>query len=393
MRNMKKSQLRTPCYVVQEQKLRENLEILREIREETGCHILLAQKAFSMYRLYPMIGQYLDGATASGLHEARLGYEEMGKENHIFSPAYRAEEMPEILRMCDHIVFNSPAQFRKYKDQVKGYRSCGGKTGRSMGLRINPECSTQEGHAIYDPCAPYSRLGTTLERLQAELTEEEICELDGLHFHTLCEQNSDDLATTLKAVEEKFGRYLGRMKWINFGGGHHLTRKDYDRGLLKKCIRHVKETYGVEVYLEPGEAVALNAGELITEVLEIVDNGMKIAILDTSAACHMPDVLEMPYRPPLKGAVSMADVDLRENKYVYRLAGPTCLAGDVIGDYVFDHPLQCGERLVFQDMAIYTMVKTNTFNGMNLPDIVLEKEEGECEIVRTFGYEDFKSRL
>ena len=393
MRNMKKSQLRTPCYVVQEQKLRENLEILREIREKTGCHILLAQKAFSMYRLYPMIGQYLDGATASGLHEARLGYEEMGKENHIFSPAYRAEEMPEILRMCDHIVFNSPAQFRKYKDQVKGYRSCGGKTGRSMGLRINPECSTQEGHAIYDPCAPYSRLGTTLERLQAELTEEEICELDGLHFHTLCEQNSDDLATTLKAVEEKFGRYLGRMKWINFGGGHHLTRKDYDRGLLKKCIRHVKETYGVEVYLEPGEAVALNAGELITEVLEIVDNGMKIAILDTSAACHMPDVLEMPYRPPLKGAVSMADVDLRENKYVYRLAGPTCLAGDVIGDYVFDHPLQCGERLVFQDMAIYTMVKTNTFNGMNLPDIVLEKEDGECEIVRTFGYEDFKSRL
>ena len=393
MRNMKKSQLRTPCYVVQEQKLRENLEILREIREETGCHILLAQKAFSMYRLYPMIGQYLDGATASGLHEARLGYEEMGKENNIFSPAYRAEEMPEILRMCDHIVFNSPAQFRKYKDQVKGYRSCGGKPGRSIGLRINPECSTQEGHAIYDPCAPYSRLGTTLERLQAELTEEEICELDGLHFHTLCEQNSDDLATTLKAVEEKFGRYLGRMKWINFGGGHHLTRKDYDRGLLKKCIRHVKETYGVEVYLEPGEAVALNAGELITEVLEIVDNGMKIAILDTSAACHMPDVLEMPYRPPLKGAVSMADVDLRENKYVYRLAGPTCLAGDVIGDYVFDHPLQCGERLVFQDMAIYTMVKTNTFNGMNLPDIVLEKEDGECEIVRTFGYEDFKSRL
>lgn len=405
---MKKSELRTPCYVVQERKLRENLEILREIREETGCHILLAQKAFSMYRVYPLIGRYLDGATASGLHEARLGYEEMGKENHIFSPAYKEEEMPEILRMCDHIVFNSPAQFRKYKNLVRGYetRTVGqeenSKTaglsakkagGRSMGLRINPECSTQEGHAIYDPCAPYSRLGTTLERLQAELTEEEICELDGLHFHTLCEQNSDDLATTLRAVEEKFGRYLSRMKWVNFGGGHHITREDYDRELLKKCIRHVKDTYGVEVYLEPGEAVALNAGELITEVLEIVDNGMKIAILDTSAACHMPDVLEMPYRPPLKGAASTEDADLRENKYVYRLAGPTCLAGDVIGDYVFDHPLQCGERLVFQDMAIYTMVKTNTFNGMNLPDIVLEKEDGECEIVRTFGYEDFKSRL
>ena len=399
---MRKNELRTPCYVVQERKLRENLEILREIRRETGCHILLAQKAFSMYRVYPLIGKYLDGATASGLHEARLGYEEMGKENHIFSPAYKEEEMPEILRMCDHIVFNSPAQFRKYKDQVRGYRSGGGKTGRSMGLRINPECSTQEGHAIYDPCAPFSRLGTTLERMQAELTEEEICELDGLHFHTLCEQNSDDLATTLRVVEEKFGKYLHQMKWVNFGGGHHITRKDYDRELLKKCIRHVKETYGVEVYLEPGEAVALNAGELIIEVLEIVNNGMNIAILDTSAACHMPDVLEMPYRPPLKGAVSVEGADethleresIRGGKrYVYRLAGPTCLAGDVIGDYVFDHPLQCGERLVFQDMAIYTMVKTNTFNGMNLPDIVLEREDGECEIVRSFGYDDFKSRL
>ena len=270
-----------------------------------------------------------------------------------------------------------------------------------------------EGHAIYDPCAPFSRLGTTLEQMQAELTEEEISELDGLHFHTLCEQNSDDLATTLRAVEEKFGKYLHQMKWVNFGGGHHITRKDYDLELLKKCIRHVKETYDVEVYLEPGEAVALNAGELITEVLEIVDNGMKIAILDASAACHMPDVLEMPYRPPLRGACDpeAADtVDCRDEReaadagnrhgecadrqqHIYRLAGPTCLAGDVIGDYVFDHPLQCGERLVFQDMAIYTMVKTNTFNGMNLPDIVLEREDGECEIVRTFGYEDFKSRL
>ena len=429
--DMKRSELRTPCYVVQERKLRENLEILREIREETGCHILLAQKAFSMYRVYPLIGQYLDGTTASGLHEARLGYEEMGKENHIFSPAYKEEEMPEILRMCDHIVFNSPAQFQKYKDQVRAYgcgnngqiisadagSTCGERIGRrSMGLRINPECSTQEGHAIYDPCAPFSRLGTTLERMQAELTEEEISELDGLHFHTLCEQNSDDLATTLRVVEEKFGKYLYQMKWVNFGGGHHITRKDYDRELLKRCIRHVKETYGVEVYLEPGEAVALNAGELITEVLEIVDNGMKIAILDASAACHMPDVLEMPYRPPLKGAVSMEDAGAESNalrrderetakdgsargdygarrQYVYRLAGPTCLAGDVIGDYVFDHPLQCGEKLVFQDMAIYTMVKTNTFNGMNLPDIVLEREDGECETVRTFGYEDFKSRL
>ena len=378
--------MRTPCFVVQEKKLRENLEILREIREETGCRILLAQKAFSMYRVYPMIGEYLDGATASGLFEARLGYEEMGKENHIFSPAYREEEMPEILRMCGHIVFNSPAQMKKYRSMVKA-------AGRSMGLRINPECSTQEGHAIYDPCAPYSRLGTTLEAFRAELSDTDIASLDGLHFHTLCEQNADALAETLRAVEKNFGEYLYGMKWVNFGGGHHITRPDYDRELLKTCIRHVKSTYGTEVYLEPGEAVALNAGVLLSEVLEIVQNGMKIAVLDASAACHMPDVLEMPYRPPLSGAGDPAQCGAEEGGYIYRLAGPTCLAGDVIGDYVFDHELRPGERLEFGDMAIYTMVKTNTFNGMRLPDIVLEKEDGECEIVRTFGYEDFKMRL
>lgn len=385
---MRKEELRTPCYVVQEQKLKENLEILKNICEETGCKILLAQKAFAMYRVYPLIARYLDGATASGLYEARLGYEEMGKENHIFSPAYREEEMPEILRMCGHIIFNSPAQFKKYKEQVK-------QAGRSMGLRINPECSTQEGHAIYDPCAPFSRLGTTLAQFERQLTEEEIAELDGLHFHTLCEQNSDDLKKTLRAVEEKFGKYLQGMKWLNFGGGHHITREDYDRELLKECICHVRDTYGVEVYLEPGEAVALNAGILITEVQEIVENGMEIAILDASAACHMPDVLEMPYRPPLKDAGDPAEETTRrtERPYVYRLAGPTCLAGDVIGDYSFAHPLKPGDRLEFQDMAIYTMVKNNTFNGMKLPDIVLEHEGGECEIIKTFGYEDFKSRL
>lgn len=395
---MRREELRTPCFVVQEGKLRRNLEILRGICEETGCKILLAQKAFSMYRVYPLIGKYLDGTTASGLYEARLGYEEMGKENHIFSPAYKEEEMPEILRLCGHIVFNSPAQVKKYKDQVK-------QAGRSMGLRINPECSTQEGHAIYDPCAPFSRLGTTLTKFQEEMTAEDIAALDGLHFHTLCEQNSDDLEKTLKAVEEKFGEYLYRMKWLNFGGGHHITRPDYDRELLKRCIRHVKDTYGVEVYLEPGEAAALNAGELITEVLEIVENGMQIAVLDASAACHMPDVLEMPYRPPLKDAGDPAEENAggsspagigaagRTRPYVYRLAGPTCLAGDVIGDYSFWQPLRCGDRLEFQDMAIYTMVKTNTFNGMRLPDIVLEREDGTCEIVKTFGYEDFKARL
>ena len=380
---MKRDELRTPCYVVQEAKIRENLEILRGICDDTGCRILLAQKAFSMYSLYPLIGEYLDGATASGLYEARLGYEEMGKENHIFSPAYREDEMDEILTYCDHIIFNSPAQLRKYREKVK-------RAGRSMGLRINPECSTQEGHAIYDPCAPFSRLGTTEEKFRSGMSEEDIASLDGLHFHTLCEQNADDLAKTLDAVEAKFGDVLHKMKWLNFGGGHHITRADYDRELLKECILRMKEKYGLEIYLEPGEAVALNAGLLITEVLEIAENGMEIAILDTSAACHMPDVLEMPYRPPLKNAGEPGD---SRKPYVYRLAGPTCLAGDVIGDYSFEVPLQRGSRLEFQDMAIYTMVKNNTFNGMKLPDIVLEKSDGTCVAVRAFGYEDFKSRL
>ena len=391
---MRREELRTPCYVIQEEKLKENLQILKDLRERTGCRILLAQKAFSMYSVYPLIGEYLDGTTASGLYEARLGYEEMGRENHIFSPAYREEEMEEILKYCGHVVFNSPAQLKKYRERAK-------QAGRSIGLRVNPERSTQEGHAIYDPCAPFSRLGTTAEQFRRELTDEEIRSLDGIHFHTLCEQNADALAETLEAVEEKFGDYLYHMKWVNFGGGHHITRKDYDRALLEKCIRHVKETYDVEVYLEPGEAVALDAGILLTQVLEIVENGMKIAILDTSAACHMPDVLEMPYRPPLKdagepekgeaeGAPARGTAD---RPYVYRLAGPTCLAGDVIGDYTFRQQLQSGDRLEFQDMAIYTMVKNNTFNGMKLPDIILERENGDCQVVRKFGYEDFRCRL
>ena len=373
---MRREELRTPCYVIQEEKLKENLQILKDLRERTGCRILLAQKAFSMYSVYPLIG------------------EEMGRDNQIFSPAYREEEMEEILKYCGHVVFNSPAQLKKYRERAK-------QAGRSIGLRVNPERSTQEGHAIYDPCAPFSRLGTTAEQFRRELTDEEIRSLDGIHFHTLCEQNADALAETLEAVEEKFGDYLYHMKWVNFGGGHHITRKDYDRALLEKCIRHVKETYDVEVYLEPGEAVALDAGILLTQVLEIVENGMKIAILDTSAACHMPDVLEMPYRPPLKdagepekgeaeGAPARGTAD---RPYVYRLAGPTCLAGDVIGDYTFRQQLQPGDRLEFQDMAIYTMVKNNTFNGMKLPDIILERENGDCQAIRKFGYEDFRCRL
>ena len=380
---MRQSKIHTPCYIVQERALKENLEQLAGLARETGCRILLAQKAFSMFRVYPLIGNYLAGTTASGLYEARLGAECMGKENHIFSPAYREEEMGEILSLCGHVVLNSPQQIRRYKRQILA-------AGRSPGLRVNPECSTQEGHAIYDPCAPGSRLGTTLSQLERALAETpDLLEgIEGLHFHTLCEQDADALAVTLDAVVEKFGVYMAKMKWVNMGGGHHITRPGYHMETLKQCIRRVQKLCGGAVYLEPGEAVALQAGTLRTSVLEITENGVQTAILDASAACHMPDVLEMPYRPPLSGAGLPG-----EKAFTYRLAGPTCLAGDVIGDYSFDRPLETGDVLEFQDMAIYSMVKNNTFNGMALPDIVLEREDGSMELVRRFGYEDFKGRL
>ena len=369
--------VKTPYFLVDEERLVKNLELLKEIQEETGCRILLAQKAFSGFFAYPLMRRYLAGTTASGLCEARLGKEEFGGETHVFSPAYREDEFEELLSYADHFVFNSPAQLRRYAERAK-------QAGKSVGLRVNPECSTQEGHAIYDPCAPGSRLGTVTEQFDEEL----LPLLDGLHFHTLCEQNSDDLETTAQAFEEKFGRYLRQMKWVNFGGGHHITREDYDVERLKRVIRHFREQYGVEVYLEPGEAVVLNAGFLVSSVLETMKNGMDIAILDTSAACHMPDVLEMPYRPPVLSSGMPG-----EKEHTYRLAGPTCLAGDVIGDYSFDHPLAEGEQVVFGDMALYTMVKTNTFNGMILPSIVWRNRDGEEILIKEFGYEDFKGRL
>lgn len=372
---MRIEELQTPCYVIDKRQLEENLKILREVADEAGCKILLAQKAYSCYDTYPLIAKYLDGTTASGLFEARLGYEKMGKENHIFSPAYKEKEFDEIVQICDHILFNSIAQVNKFKDRLRG---------RSAGLRINPECSTQEGHAIYDPCAPGSRLGVTIKNFDESVLDV----IDGLHFHTLCEQNSDDLVKTLLAVEEKFGRYLHRVKWLNFGGGHHITRKDYDRQTLIEQIQRVKKKYGVEVYVEPGEAIALNAGYLVTEVLEKVNNGITTLILDASAACHMPDVLEMPYRPPLR------DGFLPEEKpFCYRLSSVTCLAGDVIGDYSFEKEVHIGDKLYFEDMAIYSMVKNNTFNGMPLPSIALMDEEGECEVIKEFGYMDFAQRL
>lgn len=367
----------TPYFLVDETRLVQNLEILRQVADQAGCKILLAQKAFSMFSCYPLLRRYLAGSTASGLYEARLGREYFGGETHVFSPAYKPEEFEELLSYADHFVFNSPRQLQKFGPAAKA-------AGKAVGLRVNPECSTQEGHAIYDPCAPGSRLGTTL----ANFDESLLPLLDGLHFHTLCEQNSDDLETTVAAFEEKFGRYLHGLKWINLGGGHHITRKDYDRQRLVRIVKHLKETYQVEVYLEPGEAVVLNAGFLVTSVLETLHNGMDIAILDTSAACHMPDVLEMPYRPPLQNSGESG-----EKAYTYRLGGPTCLAGDVIGDYSFDAPLNEGDRLVFEDMALYTMVKTNTFNGMPLPAIVWRDANGQEKLVKAFGYEDFKNRL
>ena len=366
----------TPCYVADEAKLTHNLEVLKAVSEEAGCKILLAQKAFSMFAVYPLLGKYLAGTAASGLFEARLGREEMGKETHVFSPAYTEAEFVEILAYADHIVFNSFAQWERFREKALA-------AGKHCGIRINPEHSTQD-HAIYDPCAPFSRLGVTRANIRVDLLEG----LDGLHFHTLCEQGADALAETVAAVEERFGDILPLMKWVNFGGGHHITKPGYDISLLVECIRKFKAKYNVEVYLEPGEAVALNAGYLAARVIDVVDNGMKVAILDASAACHMPDVIEMPYRPPLRGAGQP-----NEKPYTFRLAGPTCLAGDVIGDYSFDRPLQTGDLLLFEDMEIYTMVKNNTFNGMKLPSILLLQADGSLRTVKAFGYEDFRNRL
>lgn len=375
---MKINELPTPCYVIDENIIEENCKVLADVMNKTGCHVLLAQKAFSNYALYPLIGKYLSGTTASGLYEARLGREEMGRENHVFAPAYKDEDMDELVKICDHIVFNSISQLERHKEKCRNV---------SIGIRVNPEFSTQNGHEIYDPCGKGSRLGVTANLLRnADLTG-----IDGLHFHTLCEQNSDDLKKTLDVVEEKFDFLLRKVKWVNFGGGHHITRKDYDVELLCDCITHIKEKYNVKVYIEPGEAVALNAGYFITTVLDKVKNsGITCLILDGSAACHMPDVLEMPYTPPLsEGSI----IETPEKEFDYRLGGNTCLAGDIIGNYRFDHDVQIGERLTFCDMAIYSMVKNNTFNGIPLPSIYSMDRNGDCRLIKSFGYNDFKERL
>lgn len=377
------AQLRTPCYVLDEEKLIANGKILLGVQQRTGCKILLAQKAFSNFDMYDTLAPFLAGTEASGLYEARLGAEEMPQgERHVFCAAYREDEFDELLKYAGHIVFNSPSQLERFGKRAKA-------AGKSVGLRINPECSTQQGHEIYDPCAAGSRLGTTASQWQEQMTEQLIGLLDGLHFHTLCEQDSDALEITLDAVEEKFGAYLGRMKWLNMGGGHHITRSDYDIARLERCIIRMRDKYGLQVYLEPGEAAALNAGYLLTTVLDTLKNGdTDIAILDMSAACHTPDVIEMPYRPPLYASGAAG-----EKRFTYRLGCPTCLAGDIVGDYSFDKPLAVGDKLVFEDMAIYSTCKNNTFNGMPLPDIWALKADGKFELLRRFGYEDFKCRL
>lgn len=374
-------EISTPCYIIDEAMLERNGQILKDIQDQTGCRILLAQKAFSNFALYPLLSNYLAGTEASGVYEARLGKWEMpNKEVHVFCGAYRQEEFVELLAYADHIVFNTISQLKKFGPMAKEAK-------KSIGLRINPECSTQEGHAIYDPCAPGSRLGVTREVFDRQMDEQTFRLLDGLHFHTLCQQDAADLATTLQAVEEKFGDLLPAMKWLNMGGGHHITRTNYNRDLLKQILVEAKEKWNVQVYLEPGEAVALNAGYLASRVLDFTENsGIQTAILDASAACHMPDVLEMPYRPPLYQ-------EQIQGPCSFRLGGPTCLAGDVIGDYDFSAPLKENDLLLFGDMAIYTMCKNNTFNGMPLPGQYRYTKEGELKPIRQFSYYDFKSRL
>ncbi len=378
---MKFEELPTPVYVIDRDRLIKNLETLSLVEKRTGCSILLAQKAFSCFHFYPLIGKYLSGTTASGLFEAKLASEEMGagiggktgKENHVFCPAFLDSEFDEIASICDHIVFNSFSQLEKFSARAKN---------SSLGIRINPEFSTQGG-GIYDPCAKGSRLGVT----KANFREDLLGKIEGFHIHTLCEQSAEDLCETVKVFERDYGKYFKNLKWINLGGGHHITKDGYNIELLENIVTSLAEKYGVKVYLEPGEAVALNAGFLHTKVLEIVHNDVDIAILDASAECHAPDVLEMPYRPPLFDSGKIG-----EKPYGYRLSSRTCLAGDVFGDYSFSSPLKEGDVLTFEDMAIYSMVKNNTFNGMPLPTIA-EKRGDDYEIIKTFSYNDFKGRL
>ena len=372
------SALETPCFVTDLGALEANLKILADVQQRAGCTILLALKGFAQWSTFPLVKQYLAGATSSSVAEARLAHEELAKQVHAYAPAYSDAEMAELVTLADHIVLNSPAQWRRHRATIAAAGNI------SCGLRVNHEHQEVEV-ALYDPAGPCSRLGTT----RANLTADDLDGLDGLHFHTLCQVNSDALERAVAAFEAKFGEFIPRMKWVNFGGGHHITRPDYDRDRLVRIVREFRAKWNVEVYLEPGEAVALGTGVLVASVMDTFHNGMDIAILDTSATAHMPDVLEMPYRPVI---IDAGDPGARP--YTYRLGGMTCLAGDVIGDYSFDRPLAIGDKLVFLDMAHYTMVKTTTFNGVRLPSIAThDPATQQITVHRRFGYRDYRDRL
>lgn len=371
-------EVETPSYVVSTQLLRKNLEILNRVQKEAGCKIILALKGFATHAAFSVVKEYLPGTTASSINEARLGFEEYGGEVHVYATAYKDSEINEYLKYANHITFNSFSQWRKFRDRVKAFPK---KV--ECAIRINPEYAEVKV-PLYNPCYKHSRLGVTLK----EFEEGSMDGLSGLHFHTHCASNSDTLERTIKVVEEKFGHLFKKIKWINFGGGHHISRPDYDVDLLIKIVRKFREKHGLEVILEPGEAIALNTGFLVASVVDILKNEIDIAMLDTSASAHMPDVLEMPYRPNIIGG-DEAGV----KKYTYRLGGLTCLAGDVIGDYSFDKPLKEGDKLILLDMAHYSMVKNNTFNGVALPSIALLNDKNELKVVRSFGYESYKDRL
>jgi carboxynorspermidine decarboxylase len=374
--------LPSPCFVVDEVALEENLRLLARVQAESGAKVLLALKAFAMWSLGPLVAKYLAGTCASGLHEALLGREHFGGEVHTYSAAFTESDLREVLQVSDHVVFNSPAQWKRFRAMAQA--AARERSGLKFGLRVNPQHS-EGAVALYDPCAPCSRLGTPRPAIRAG----DLDGLTGLHFHTLCEQDLPPLQRTLAVFEEKFGALLEGMEWINVGGGHHITRPGYQVEDLVRLLRELGARHKVQVYIEPGEAVAYHSGVLVAEVLDVMENGMPIAILDTSATCHMPDVLEMPYRPRIVGAGEPGAL-----AYTYRLGGQSCLAGDVIGDFSFERPLQVGQRLVFEDMAYYSMVKTTTFNGVRLPSIAIwNSSSGALRVVREFGYDDFKGRL
>ncbi|WP_299582192.1 carboxynorspermidine decarboxylase [uncultured Microbulbifer sp.] len=377
----------SPCFVVDETALRDNLALLADVQKRSGAKVLAALKAFSMFSTGHIVAEYLSGTCASGLFEAKLGFEEyggrdQGKEVHVFSAGYKEDELREILQFAQHVIFNSFAQWKRYRALCLEMQKQ--RPGLRFGLRINPEHS--EGHTdLYDPCAACSRLGIVRSLFAGESLEG----ISGLHFHTLCEQDFKPLQRTIAAVEEKFGDLIPQMEWINFGGGHHITRRDYQVEELIQAVRAFAGKYDVQVYLEPGEAISLFSGILVSEVVDTAWNGENQAILDASATCHMPDVLEMPYRPQITGAARPGELP-----HTYRLGGQSCLAGDSIGEYSFHNPLKVGERLVFEEMAYYTMVKTNTFNGIPLPAIALwNSDTDDLKIIKRFGYEDFKDRL